>query len=48
VAPNETKATFNADAYIPYEMVVRTLDAMREDKQGKALFPDIIFAAGIL
>ena len=48
IAHGETKATFNADSYIPYELVVKTLDAMREDKQGKALFPDIIFAAGIL
>jgi biopolymer transport protein ExbD len=48
VAPDETKATFNADAYIPYEVVVKTLDAMRENKDGKPLFPDIVFAAGIL
>jgi biopolymer transport protein TolR len=48
VAAGETKATFNADAYIPYELVIKTLDAMREDKSGKALFPDIVFAAGIL
>jgi biopolymer transport protein TolR len=48
IAHGETKATFNADAYIPYELVVKTLDAMREDKAGKALFPDIVFAAGIL
>jgi biopolymer transport protein TolR len=48
VAPTETKATFNADAYIPYELVVKTLDSMREDKKGKLLFPDIVFAAGIL
>jgi biopolymer transport protein TolR len=48
VAHGETKATFNADAYTPYELVIKTLDAMREDKAGKALFPDIIFAAGIL
>jgi biopolymer transport protein TolR len=47
-AQNETKATFNADSYIPYELVIKTLDAMREDKAGKPLFPDIIFAAGIL
>jgi biopolymer transport protein TolR len=47
-AQNETKATFNADGYIPYELVVKTLDAMREDKVGKPLFPDIVFAAGIL
>jgi len=48
IAHGETKATFNADSYVPYEMVVKTLDAMREDKAGKPLFPDIVFAAGIL
>jgi biopolymer transport protein TolR len=48
VAQGETKATFNADGYVPYDMVIKTLDAMREDKNGKALFPDIVFAAGIL
>jgi biopolymer transport protein TolR len=45
---SETKVTFNADAYIPYEIVVQTLDAMREDTSGKLLFPDVVFAAGIL
>jgi biopolymer transport protein TolR len=44
----ETKVTFNADAYIPYQVVVETLDAMREDSKGQLLFPDVIFAAGIL
>jgi biopolymer transport protein TolR len=49
----ETKATFNADAITPYETVVKTLDAMRtyrDDKElrDKELFPDIVFAAGIL
>ena len=51
--PDETKATFNADATTPYETVVKTLDAMRtykDDKElrEKELFPDIGFAAGIL
>jgi biopolymer transport protein TolR len=45
---DETKATFNADAQIPYEIVIETLDAMREDTAGKMLFPDVVFAAGIL
>jgi biopolymer transport protein TolR len=50
---DETKATFNADAVTPYEIVVKTLDAMRiykddKDQQEKQLFPDIVFAAGIL
>ncbi len=44
----ETKATFNADAGTAYEIVIKTLDAMREDKDGHMLFPDIVFAAGIL
>ncbi len=45
----ETKANFNADANIPYDIVVATLDAMRTDEaSGKILFPDVAFAAGIL
>lgn len=44
----ETKATFMANADVSYDIVVETLDAMREDKDGKMLFPDIIFSAGLL
>jgi biopolymer transport protein TolR len=44
----ETKATFNADAHIPYQVVIETLDSMREDTSGRLLFPDVVFAAGIL
>jgi biopolymer transport protein TolR len=43
----ETKATFNADAMIPYDIVIATLDAMRTAEDGKILFPDVNFAAGI-
>ena len=43
----ETKATFNADANIPYDIVIATLDAMRQSEEGKLLFPDVNFAAGI-
>jgi biopolymer transport protein TolR len=43
----ETKATFNADANIPYDIVIATLDAMRQADDGKILFPDVNFAAGI-
>jgi len=43
----ETKATFNADANIPYDVVIATLDAMRQAEDGKILFPDVNFAAGI-
>jgi biopolymer transport protein TolR len=45
---DETKVTFNADAQIPYQVVIETLDAMREDTNGKLLFPDVLFSAGIL
>ncbi len=44
----ETKANFNADATIAYDVVVATLDAMRQTVEGKVLFPDVAFAAGIL
>jgi biopolymer transport protein ExbD len=44
---DETKATFNADAMIPYDIVIATLDAMRQAEDGKILFPDVNFAAGI-
>jgi len=44
----ETKATFNADATTPYDIVIETLDAMRVDPKGKKLFPDVVFAAGIV
>jgi len=50
---DETKATFNADGITPYDTVVKTLDAMRyykddKDQRDKELFPDVVFAAGIL
>jgi biopolymer transport protein ExbD len=44
----ETKANFSADANVPYDIVVATLDAMRTAEDGKVLFPDVAFAAGIL
>jgi len=45
---DETKANFNADGTIAYDVVVATLDAMRQAADGKVLFPDVAFAAGIL
>src|SRR5215831_20736817 len=44
---DETKANFNADAVTSYDVVVATLDAMRTTEEGKMLFPDVAFAAGI-
>jgi len=43
----ETKAIFNADAVIPYDIVVATLDAMRATEDNKVLFPDVNFSAGL-
>jgi len=45
---DETKVNFNADAITSYDVVVATLDAMRQDTDGKVLFPDVAFSAGIL
>ena len=44
----ETKANFNADAGTSYDIVIATLDAMRQQEDGKILFPDVSFAAGII
>jgi biopolymer transport protein TolR len=45
---DETKVNFNADSTTSYDVVVATLDAMRQDESGKVLFPDVAFSAGIL
>ena len=45
---SETKVNFNADANIAYDVVVATLDALRQDDDGKVLFPDVAFTAGII
>ena len=45
---DETKVNFNADSNVSYDIVVATLDAMRQDEAGKVLFPDVAFSAGIL
>jgi biopolymer transport protein ExbD len=45
---DETKANFNADANTSYDIVIATLDAMRQTDEGKVLFPDVAFAAGIM
>src|SRR5437762_2943870 len=36
---DETKATFNADASVRYDIVIATLDATRQADAGKLLFP---------
>lgn len=43
---DETKVILNADAAIPYETVVATMDAIRNDGKGQ-LFPDVLLSAGV-
>ena len=43
--PTETKVILAADAQIPYEVVVATLDATRETADRKLLFPDVTLAS---
>jgi biopolymer transport protein TolR len=42
--PNETKIILAADSEIAYEVIVGTMDATRETKDRKLLFPDITLA----
>jgi biopolymer transport protein TolR len=43
VFPNAHEVFLAADGLIPYEVLVKTLDASREDSKG-ALFPDVAFS----
>src|SRR5207248_260024 len=43
VFPNATAIFFAADQVVPYDVVVKTLDASREDAKGP-LFPDVAFS----
>lgn len=44
--PDEERAVLTASPQIPYEQVVKTMDAMREWK-GRALFPGVLLSAGV-
>lgn len=43
--PAETKVILAADAEIAYEVIVGTMDATRETKDRKLLFPDVTLAS---
>jgi biopolymer transport protein ExbD len=45
--PDETKVIMNADAWVPYDVVIKAIDAVVEDENGHRLFPDVSFAAGV-
>ncbi|MEW5737424.1 MAG: biopolymer transporter ExbD [Myxococcota bacterium] len=43
--PSESKVILAADAETPYEVLVGTMDATRETKDHKLLFPDVTLAS---
>ncbi|MBI4510084.1 MAG: biopolymer transporter ExbD [Deltaproteobacteria bacterium] len=44
---NSREVILMADGEIPYNLVVATMDALRQAKDGMILFPDILFSTGI-
>ncbi len=44
---DETRVVFVANPDVPYEIVVKTLDAVRRDVGGRLMFPDVVFSPGI-
>lgn len=44
--PDEERVILTASPLIPYELVVKTMDAMREYK-GRVLFPGVLLGAGV-
>jgi biopolymer transport protein TolR len=42
-AADETAATLTANANIPYQVIIGTVDAIRKSDDGQQLFPDINF-----
>ena len=40
---DETSVTVSANPNIPYQVVISTIDAVRKDDTGEALFPDVNF-----
>ena len=44
--PDEHEVTVSADPGVPYEDVIRAMDALRRSPSG-ALFPDVLVAAGV-
>jgi biopolymer transport protein ExbD len=42
-AATETSATITANANVPYQVIISTIDALRKSEDGTELFPDINF-----
>ena len=45
--PKETKVIIYAQPDVPYEILVRVMDATRQDSEGRALFYDVILSPEI-
>lgn len=45
--PDEERAILTATPQIPYDLVVQTMDAMRQGPDGKLLFPGVLLGAGV-
>ncbi|MFH1810735.1 MAG: biopolymer transporter ExbD [Pseudomonadota bacterium] len=45
--PEETRLIIAAEPDIPYEVVVATMDASRETRDHRELFPDVVLSAGV-
>jgi hypothetical protein len=45
--PDEERAILTATPQIPYDLVVQTMDAMRQGPDGKILFPGVLLGAGV-
>lgn len=46
--PDEESMIVSADGNVPYEVIVRVMDAARRSSDGKILFPAVAFAAGVV
>jgi biopolymer transport protein ExbD len=44
---SETRVIFVANPDVPYDVVIKTLDAVRQDAGGRLLFPDVVFSPGV-
>ncbi|HJZ86958.1 MAG TPA: biopolymer transporter ExbD [Polyangia bacterium] len=46
--PDEHNIILTGNPEVPYEMMVKTMDTVRQDPEGKLMFPDVTLSAGIL
>jgi biopolymer transport protein ExbD len=46
--PAEQSMIISADGDVPYDAIVKSMDAARKSSDGKLLFPSVAFAAGVV